>query len=217
MSQETTRRTFHHELAELEGWVVELAARVSEACSVATEGLLTGESQLAEQVVAAHALVVERRHDIEEYAYQLIARQQPTASDLRTVITVLGLLNEIERIGSLAGHIASAVARVPAYGLTPKLRGLVTRMSDGSKAMLDQALGAYTDRDEQSGALLADLDDEVDSLHSQLLAELFTGAVELELVVELALIARYYERIADHAVAIGQRVGYLVSGNLGGP
>jgi phosphate transport system protein len=208
------RKTFHQELEELEGEVLRVAARVNEAVARAVEALLDGDLGLAAMVIDDDVLVDQACVTNEERIYALLARQQPTASDLRQVLTAVRVLHELERSGDLAVHVARAVSRIRLYDLTPRVRGLVARMSDSARRLLAVAVDAYAERDREAATSLSGLDDEVDALHVSLLGELFAGGLPLDLTVELALIGRYLERIADHAVVIGDRIAYLVSGEL---
>ena len=209
-----TRKSFHQELADLEHDVVRMAAHVSEGIAGATDAVLTHDRDRANAVIEADVIVDEACLRNEGLAYALLARQQPTAGDLRLVLTVLRLLHEIERCGDLVQHIAAAVLRAPVHEMTPAIRGIVTRMGAEAQLLLRTAVDAYIGRDAELAGKLEAMDDEADELHRRLLAELFTAHLDMDLTLELALLGRYYERIADHAVVIGDRVRYLVSGEL---
>lgn len=209
-----TRKTFHQELDELQAEVLRVAARVNEAVARATAALLDGDVVLASGVIDDDVVIDQACVANEERAYEVLARQQPTASDMRQVLTAVRLLHELERCGDLAVHVARAVPRMRVYDVTPRVRGIVARMSDSARRLLSVAFDAYAERDREAAMSLSALDDEVDALHVALLGELFSGALPLDLTIELALIGRFLERIADHAVVIGDRIAYLVSGEL---
>ena len=203
-----TRQGFRQQVVDLETGVIRTAARVCEAITRATEALLEGDDALAADVQAGDVLVDAGCRDAEERVYEIIACQQPTASDLRSLLTVLRLLHELARSGDLARNIAAASAYVPSHELTPRLRDLLTRMGTEARRSFVVAIDAWADRDADTASDLRALDAHLDRLHTDLLAEIFAT----ERPVHLALVARYYERFGDHAVAIGDRVRHLIEG-----
>ncbi len=210
---EPTRTAFDIELAELESGILFTASLVVEALSTAGEALATGDYDLAATVVQSHGGIDEETHRWETRAYEILARQQPAAGDLRLVLTVVRLAHELERSAKLVRHVASFAAR-PHGSLPARLAGLVVRMTDEAGRLLQGAIDSYAERDVERAEALDVWDDRIDELHRQLLAELFTAPQTLATTLELALVGRYLERIADHAVAIGDRVCYLVRGEL---
>ena len=140
------------------------------------------------------------------------------ASDLRAVITALRLASEIERCGDLAVNIAKAARRLYGVELESKLRGIIERMSRSAVRLFRLSVDAYADADAGRAAALDDLDDELDDLHRAFIAAIFeshhSSGVDLRVGVQLALIGRFYERLGDHAVNIGERVQYMVTGWL---
>ena len=140
------------------------------------------------------------------------ALQTPMASDLRFLLSVLRIVPELERSGDLAEHIAQSAARGIAGALTPRARGMVEQMGACDVAMWRIAADAYMERDGEVAEALVERDDEVDTLHTSLMAELASGSVPLPVALEMALIARFYERLGDHAVNVTRRVDYLAGG-----
>jgi phosphate transport system protein len=156
--------------------------------------------------------------DIEERCYHMLTLQQPVASDLRALVTAIRLVSEIERSGDLMVNVAKAARRIYDAELDPKLRGLIERMGEEAARLFKLSIDAYAEENAGLAAALDDLDDRLDTLHREFIAAIFESrqgtALELQPAVQLALVGRYYERIGDHAVNIGTRVQYMVTGWL---
>jgi phosphate transport system protein len=212
------RRNFHHDLDLVRDDIVRLAGMTTEALGKATQVLLDGDLALADEVVQHDDVLDALALELEERCYQLLALQQPMATDLRALVTAIRMVAEIERSGDLAVNITKASRRMYGVELSPKLRGLVERLGDSSSRLFRLAIDAYVDRNAGLAAALDDMDDQVDALHRDYIAAIFethdSGITELQPAVQLALVGRYYERIADHAVNIGERVRYMVTGWL---
>jgi len=210
------RKTFHHELDEMRDDIVRLAGMVTEALAAATAALLDGDLQAAERLIAGDDEIDELSLIIEEHCFRLLALQQPMAADLRQVVAALRMVAEIERSGDLVCNIMKAARRMYGKPLDPRLRGLLERMSQQVHRIFRLAIDSYVDRNEGLAAALDDMDDDVDELHADYIRTIFEvheGArSDLQSAVQLALVGRYYERIADHAVNVGEKVRYMVSG-----
>lgn len=213
-----TRRAFHEELDHLRDDVVRLAAMASEAIQAGTAALLDGDLAAADRLIAGDAAIDALTHEVEARTYELLARQQPMAVDLRTLVTVLRDIHEIERIGDYVVNIAKAARRLHPYQLDPKVRGLIQRMGEQAAAQLRTAIDAFVERDPAKAAALADMDDVMDDLQKDLFRTIFathaTDEAAIQLAVQIALVGRYYERIADHAVNFGERVAFIVTGEF---
>ncbi|MGH9188174.1 MAG: phosphate signaling complex protein PhoU [Acidimicrobiales bacterium] len=213
-----TRRSFHHHLDEITADIVHLGALVTEALPRVTEALLDADLAAATAVIGGDDVLDRLSIDIEERCYQLLATQQPMAGDLRALVTALHLIAELERSGDLAVTIAKGVHRIRCIPADAKLRGLITDLKDEALALLRTAVDAYVDHDDAQAAALDQLDDRLDAVHRDYIARVLevcrSGALDVQSAVQLALVGRYYERIGDHAVNIGERVRYLVSGWL---
>lgn len=210
---EPTRTAFDRELGELDDEVVWLAAQVCEALGASAEALVATDRDVAMHVIDGHAEIDAATRRCESRAYEVLARQQPAAGDLRFLLTVVRLTHELERSAKLVKHIAAFAAR-PHTPLPPKVGGLLGRMAEESHRLFQGAIEAYVARDIAQAEALDVWDDRLDDLHRRLLAELFTAPQGLATTLELALVGRYLERVADHAVLIGERVRYLVTGEL---
>jgi phosphate transport system protein len=213
-----TRKAFHDELRELGEDVVRLGALASESIQAGTDAFLDADLAAAERVIAQDRLLDDLMHSIESRTYLLLARQQPMAVDLRTLVTILRIIHEIERTGDLMVNVAKAARRLYPYKLDPKIRGLIHRMREQATAQLRLAVEAFADRDPARAAALSDMDDAMDDLQKDLFRVIFASQVhdeaELQRAVQIALVGRYFERIADHAVNTGERVRFMVTGEF---
>ena len=211
-----TRRRYHQELAGMKRDTVRLAAMAIEQIGAGTEALLDGDLAAAERVVASDVEMDDLTHTIEEHAYLVLARQNPMAGELRTVVAILRVIHEIERCGDLMVNIAKATRRLYPYGLDPRIRGLIERMGSQAGDQLRLAVNAFEDEDAEEAAALEDMDDVMDDLQKTLFRTIFAAGApdeaSLQRAVQVALLGRYYERIADHAVNVSQRVRFMVTG-----
>ena len=209
------RRGFHDDLAALHALVGEMADIVVEGIRNATTALLEGDSGAAEAVVAADGRVDEAYEGVETLVAELVARQSPVARDLRFLIATLRVAQSLERAGDLVASIARRASRVERAALTPAVRSLVYEISGESEAVLRAAARSYAVLDGELASAVRDDDDRVDDLHRRLMRELVTApGGSVESTVELALVARFYERIADHGVVVAERVRFVSSGAM---
>ena len=196
---------------------VRLAAMAVEEIAAGTQALLDADLAAAERVVVSDQEMDELTHAIEEQAYVVLARQGPLASELRTVIAILRVIHEIERCGDLIVNVAKATRRLYPHGLDPKVRGLLERMGAQAGDQLRLAINAFADADVEEAAALEDMDDVMDDLQKTLFRTIFAaGAADeaaLQRAVQVALVGRYYERIADHAVNVSEKVRFMVTGS----
>jgi phosphate transport system protein len=210
------RKQFHEELDDLQRSVVRAAALVTEGVPRATEVLLDNDLNGAQELIERDDELDYLTLDNEEHAVRLMALQQPMASDLRRVVTALKLNGEIERSGDLVVNIAKASRRIYGTHFTPRLRGLVQAMSGEAAKLFRLAIDAYVEGDASLAAALDDMDDRLDGLNKEFVQAIFeahgTASIDLQAAVQLALVSRYYERIGDHAVNIGNMVQFMVTG-----
>lgn len=213
------RDSYHFQLDSVVSDLVEMSRLVCTAVRHATQALLTADIQLAEQVISADAMIDDAHHDIEQRCFSLLARQAPVASELRTVVAALRMVTEMSRMGDLAAHVAKiARMRYPEKALPPSIESNFTRMAEIAEEMVARAGMTLRTRDVTMARALADVDEEMDELRRNqfriLLANDWPYGVEA--AVDVALLGRYYERIADHAVSMGRRLIYVVTGEVGG-
>ena len=213
---EDLRVGFHRDLEEIDQKVVQLFALVSEGLSAATDAFLAGDREAAKQLIDRDKVIDSLYVDVEEIVYRQLATQSPMAGDLRFLLSVLRIVPELERSGDLAEHIAARAARGVASALTPRIRGLVEQMGLVGTEMWRMAADAYAERDGAAATELNERDDELDELHVSLTAELVSGQLTVPIALEMALVARFYERLGDHAVNIGERIRYIAAGSLSG-
>ena len=203
------RTAFHQHLQSIEGNVTLLFAYVSEDLAVATEALLSGDAE-ALKIVSEREMVIDGLYtELESLVNSLLALQAPVATDLRLLVSVLRIVPELERSHDLVVHIAEHATHILSDELSPRSRGLVQRMGDTAADMWNQASIAWSGRDGTAAEDLDERDDDMDSLHSALTAELASGRMSLPVAMDMTLVARYYERLGDHAVNIARRVVYL--------
>ncbi len=210
------RKSFHENLADIESGIVQMAAHVTESIPLGTQALLDNDLAAAQQLIDDDDVIDEMSLELEEECYQVLALQQPVAGDLRAVTTALWMNSEIERSGDLMVNIAKGTRRI--YGTTfdPRLRGIIVQMSEEAARLFRMAIDAYAERNAGLAAALDDIDDRLDELNYESVAAIFAahnaGEIDLQAAIQLALISRFYERIGDHAVNIGERIRYMVDG-----
>lgn len=214
------RDEYRAQLALVSELLSAMAETVGRAMREATRGLLSADRAAAEGVVADHPEVGVLRSQVEERTYELLALQAPVAADLRVVLTAQQLASDLERMGNLARHVArAALRRFPDHAVVPELTEVFATMADIAVRMADKMHAVIAERDAERAAELDRDDDELDALHSRMFAIMFApewshGA---EAAVDAALLGRYYERYADHAVNAAAQVIYLVTGEVATP
>ena len=210
------RKQFHEELDDLQRSVVRAAAMVTEGIPRATEVLLDNDLNGAQELIEHDDDLDLLTLDNEEHAVRIMALQQPMASDLRRVVAALKLNGEIERSGDLVVNVCKASRRIYGTHFTPRLRGIAQGMSTEAGKLFRLAIDSYVEGDASLAAALDDLDDRLDALNKEFVQAIFEahgeGAIDLQAAVQLALVGRYYERIGDHAVNIGNMVQFMVTG-----
>ena len=209
---EELRQEFHRDLERINRQVIGLYALVGECVAGATDALLSGDREAAKVLVARDRMIDDTYRDIEELVQRQLTLQSPMASDLRFLLAVLRIVPELERSADLAEHIAQRAVRGLTPELTPRVRGLVDQMGRVAVEMWHAAADAYAERDAEARDRLNEQDDELDDLHVSLTAEISSGKLSIPVVIEMALIARFYERLGDHAVNVAGQVRYLAIG-----
>jgi phosphate transport system protein len=198
------RRTFHSQLDELRDRIAKLAAKVTESIPRATEILLAQDLEGAELMVLADDEIDAKSLELDEACYELLALQSPVAGDLRRVVAAMRIIAEIERSADLAVNICKAA--------------LIQKMGTQAHTLFKEATEAYLTDDAPRAAALDDMDSYLDDLQREFVQTIFnshtTEKIELQVAVQLAVVARFYERIGDHAVNIGSRVRFVVTGSV---
>jgi len=209
------REEFHAELAEVSGLLVAMADEVRSAMKRATVALLKADAGVAEGVVAGDTVVNQLNREVEEKVYGLLARQAPVASDLRLVVTALHIASDIERMGDLAKHVAkTALRRHPAKAVPGELADIVSDMADVADRIAGKISKVLASADAARAAELESDDDAMDELHKGLFVVLLGAAWKhgVESAIDGALLGRFYERYADHAVNAGHHMYFFVTG-----
>ena len=199
---------FHQQLKAIEAQVIELFGMVADDVPRATDALLSGNSEEVQGLVERDRAIDDLYPTIEELAdHELL--QAPLASDLRFLVSVLRVVPELERSHDLVVNIARRASYILSEDLSPRSRGLIEKMGNLASEMWREAVDCWRQRDRSAAAALDDRDDEMDDLFATLMAELGSGRMTLPVTMEMTLVARFYERLADHAVNIARRVVYL--------
>jgi phosphate transport system protein len=210
------RPVFHHELQEVHEDIVRLASTVVELIPRVAQVVLEGDLVEADRIVTADDEIDDRAIDIEERCYKLLVLQQPMAKDLRRIVAAIKMVGDIERSADLCVNICKAARRLYGKPLDPKIRGIMQRMAEQAQILYRCAVEAYADDDAPLGAAIRDMDDLLDGLQTEFIKAVFeshnAGLTDLQVGVQLALVCRFFERIGDHAVSLGERVRYIVTG-----
>ncbi|HXT94369.1 MAG TPA: phosphate signaling complex protein PhoU [Trebonia sp.] len=211
------RQEFDNELEAIEGKVIELFAMVAEGLPAATRALLTCDNETFVALVERDRDIDALYLEVEGLANREILLQAPVASDLRFLLSVLRIVPELERSHDLVVHIAASAGHLLGDRLTSRAQGLVERMGELAAEMWRKAADAWYQRDRNAAEALARRDQDLDELHASLIAELASGEMPVAVAMDMALIARDYERLGAHAVNIARRVVYLAGTAPGKP
>jgi phosphate transport system protein len=209
------REAFHEQLDSIFHDLAEICDAVETAVRQATRSLLEGDAEGAEDVIAADQKIDRARERVEDTAFSLLSLQQPVAGDLRVVVSALRMVSELERMGDLSVHVAKiARLRVPEIAVPEDARPTIARMGEVAEDMVRRVSAVITERNVEAAIELGRDDEEMDQLRrtsfTQLLGDDWQYGVES--AVDIALLGRYYERIADHAVSVANRVVFVVTG-----
>ena len=212
-----TRTTFHKRLREIQDDVLAMGSMVSKATLRSIEALKNRDLDLAHQIIADDNKVNRKRFEIEEKCVELIATQQPMASDLRIILAVLNIISEVERIGDYAEGIAKIAIMI---GDEPPLKPLIDipRMAEKTVDMLRRSLDAFVNRDAEAAKKISAEDDMIDQLYDQVFRELLTFMAEdpktITRATRLIWVAHNLERSADRVTNICERVVFVVTGKM---
>lgn len=209
------RKTFDAELLELNEELTTMARTAQDAIDVVTESLSTDDEAAARSAIDMTGTIDQMERNIENRCLQLLLRQQPVARDLRAISAAMKMVTDLQRIGDQAANIAEISLLLPGGVKVPQDIGV---MACKAGLMVRQAISAYTGRDVETAHAVVNLDDEVDELFRQVKGELIdevtTNRDEADNSIDFIIIAKYLERIADHAVNIAQWAIFCVTGEL---
>jgi phosphate transport system protein len=209
------RDAYHEELDAITDQLVEMTQLVGRAITRATDALLNSDLATAESVIDSDDGVDLVRENVDRRTVDLMARQQPVAGDLRALTTGLRIASDLERSGDLAVHVAKLARRkFPACAVPNELQSTIREMGDVAADIVGKAGIVVAGRDADRAAELESDDDVMDHLHRTLLLTMLAPEwpYGVDTAIDLALVGRYYERFADHAVAVAKQVVYLVTG-----
>ncbi|HLY33697.1 MAG TPA: phosphate signaling complex protein PhoU [Jatrophihabitantaceae bacterium] len=209
------RDIFHDELDDIGKQVIEMTKLVAVAMERATSALLDANVALADQVMQDDARIDALRDDLDDRCFQLIAQQQPVATDLRVLISTIHLSADLERMGDLAHHVAKiARLRYPDSAVPAEARDVIAQMGEVARSLVTKVADVVDGRDIGLAQEIEAEDDSMDALRRKLFTIVLspnwtqgTGAA-----IDLALLGRYYERYADHAVAVARHTIFIVTG-----
>ncbi len=209
------RNVYAEQLTSIDDDLQAMTRLVQQSVSRATHALLSADPEIAQQVVTGDAQIDLFRDRIEDKVFELLSLQQPVAGDLRLLMAAARMVADLERMGDLAVHVAKvALMRLPDVAVPAEMLPTVQRMGEVACAMVGDVITIIAERDLDAVLQLERDDEEMDQLRRQefriLLGDAWAHGVEP--AIDLALLGRYYERIADHAVTLARRVVYLVTG-----
>jgi phosphate transport system protein len=209
------RDLYHDELDDIGAGLLEMLKLVGLALDRATSALFDANLQLAEEVIAADTRIDTLRSDLEARCFQLLATQQPVATDLRVLISSIHLSADLERMGDLAHHVAKIARwRYPDSAVPPEARDIIAQMGAVARSLVDKVADVVEGRDV---ALARDVEADDDAMDA-LRRTLFTLVLSVdwphgtEAAIDLTLLGRYYERYADHAVSVARHTVFAVTG-----
>ncbi|CAN2211547.1 PhoU Phosphate uptake regulator [Candidatus Nanopelagicaceae bacterium] len=211
------RSVFQDELDGVSQSLVDLTDMVAVSIAKATESILNCDLKLAEEVIASDDTIDEFQHALDARIIDIIARQQPVASDLRALVTALRMSADLERMGDMSHHVAKITRlRHPDAAIPAELIASFKQMGEAAEKIARKTGSVIASRDTEVALQVEKDDDEMDKLHRQLIGTLVDPNWKhgVESAIDLTLLGRYYERFADHAVSVSRRVYYLVTGKF---
>jgi len=193
-------------ITDLRPQTVRIFALVGEAIASATHALLTSDRELAKRIVEQDVIIDDLVNELVHIAeVRLVNGNDLSVENRRELLILLRILPEIERNGDLAEHVARRAARSLGNEMSPRARGLVERMGEVASMIWREATDVIIDGKDEAVGAIEDIDDELDDLHVSLTAELTSGSMTVPVAVEVALMARFYERFGDHCVNLARR------------
>lgn len=212
------RKTFHEELKELQDDVVKMGERVEVAVRKSLEALLNKDRALADEVVREDDIIDEMNMAIEERSLRMLARQQPVARDLRLISSILKIVIHLERIGDYAFNIAKVTRRLDKGTESKLILDVIKEMASATQDVVANSVKVFRERDVNLAHSLAEMDNSIDEAFKRLLRELTRcvrdESCDVDWSTAMILASRNIERLADHAVDIGEQVIYLVTGEM---
>ena len=209
------RDAFHDDLDAIGGSLVEMSQLASTAMVRSTKAILEADLTLAEEVISEDEKIDALHHDLDSRILNLMARQQPVASDLRALVTALRMSADLERMGDMSHHVAKITRlRHPDAAIPSELTSSFKQMGEAAEKIARKTGSVIASRDTEVALQVEKDDDAIDSLHRKIIQTLLAPNWQhgIETAIDMTLLGRYYERCADHAVSIARRVYFLVTG-----
>jgi len=203
------------ELESVQSDLLVMTNLVHKAITDATTALLTGNLDLAEQVIGADEAINSLHSSIEEQCFQITSTQAPVARKLRSVMSAVRIAASLERMGDLAVHIAKQVRlRYPKPAIPEELHTTFSKMGEAARTIVEKTSEAVQSRDASVAEKIADYDDELDQLHRDLFVSVLSAEWNhgVEAAIDVTLLSRFYERFGDHSVSVGRRLVHTITG-----
>lgn len=207
-----TRTDFQAQLVACDQLLVGTTRHLAAQIVPVTTAFLDADEHAATEALSGDVALDQRCRELEEACYVLMARQAPVAGDLRRLVAILRSVADLERSAALLRHVAQALEWVHPPALPQEIRDTITELGRVSAEITAAAADAWERHDALAASDLESRDDEVDMLQKWVLTEVYTGGQSVEDAVSLALLSRYYERIADHGVELGRQLAYFLTG-----
>lgn len=209
------RKTFHQKLEELYIDLLKMANATVETVEQTRAAFFGLDAEQAQAIIDGDDVLDDFVVKIEETGIELLARQAPVAIDLRTIIVIMRLAQHLERVGDLCVNISKAIINMQGYHVTPNIQENIDEMFQRSIKMIVRSIEAFKEHDTAKAEELSEMDDTVDRINRSFLTGYNKDSEEeLELIIRVVMISRFIERIADHAVDIGENVRYMVTGEF---
>ncbi len=217
---EELRTSFHEELDTIKTELLKMSEYVISIIPQVTEAFLKKDLKTTQTIIDNDDPLDISSVALDERCCQALALQQPMAKDLRHIISAMSINNDIERSGDLAVNIAKAAHRLKDSTLNQDLKEIIRKMGEQAQILLRNATDAYSHENLELANELEDADDILDQLNYDCVLAAHqantNGDIDLHTTVQMVLLGRYYERIGDHAVNIGERIHYMLTGSIGG-
>lgn len=200
------RHSYHRQLSDIDSIIIRMLAIVEEDIAAAGSAFLGPDREAAAAVESHKPLLQELYTEVEQSVQLQLVRQAPVAGELRFLLTVLRMLPELERSDALAAHVARRGATLLAAELPPRVRGIIAQLIEGASSMWHRVAAAYASQEPGLADEIEAADDDLDELHASLSAELVTADLRPPVLLEMGLVARFLERLGDHAVNVAHWV-----------
>lgn len=209
------RKTFHEQLDEIYAGLLHMGSDLMETIEKTRLCFVNLDKAAADEIIAGDDAFDDYRNSLEEGGLELIARQAPVAVDLRMIIVIMRIAQHFERMADLCENIATAVKNIPGDYLPAWIRDTIDEMARRANRLVERSIECLKERNVEMVRELESMDDAVDKLNRRFFKEFDKGREEdLEVAIRVVMVSRFFERIADHAVDIGEHVRFVVEGTI---